>query len=85
MQAVLKKFRSLKGLNKVSGAMPAKDLKTMIKNLEETSFFEVNSIKGRKSIASMSVEDMARTLQKEMSSDVQIFIARGIARSLNIL
>ncbi|GBM91979.1 hypothetical protein AVEN_136560-1 [Araneus ventricosus] len=55
----LKKFRTLKGLRSGSGLMTAFGLKMMIDKLEESVSFDVKCGRGRKAIASTSVEDVA--------------------------
>ncbi|GBL94951.1 hypothetical protein AVEN_187466-1 [Araneus ventricosus] len=55
----LRKFRTLKGLRSVSGPMTAFGLKKMIDKFEESGLFNLKCGRGRKAIASTSVEDVA--------------------------
>ena len=50
--------------------MSVKNLKKMIKKFEKTNSFEVKSGGQKKSISSMSLEDVAIVLQEEMSNGV---------------
>ncbi|GBM41521.1 hypothetical protein AVEN_32327-1 [Araneus ventricosus] len=59
----LKKFRTLKGLRSDSGLMTAFGLKKMIDKFEKSGSFDVKCGRGRKAIASTSVEDVATALQ----------------------
>ncbi|GBM40550.1 hypothetical protein AVEN_240301-1 [Araneus ventricosus] len=52
----LKKFRTFKGLRSGSGSMTAFGLKKMIDQFEESDSFDVKCGRGRKAIASTSVE-----------------------------
>ncbi|GBL75286.1 hypothetical protein AVEN_194509-1 [Araneus ventricosus] len=71
----LKKFRTLKGFRSSSGPMTAFGLKKMIDKFEELGSDDVKCGRGRKAIASTSVEDVATTLQETSSS------ALGISRT----
>ncbi|GBN09239.1 hypothetical protein AVEN_48118-1 [Araneus ventricosus] len=64
----LKKFRTLKGLISGSGPMTAFGPKKMIDKFEESGSFDVKCVRGRKAIASTSVEDVATALQEASSS-----------------
>ncbi|GBM15593.1 hypothetical protein AVEN_253667-1, partial [Araneus ventricosus] len=64
----LKKFRTLKGLINGCGPMTACCLKKMIDKFEESGSFDVKCGRGRKAIASTSVEDVATALQEASSS-----------------
>ncbi|GBN78066.1 hypothetical protein AVEN_257070-1 [Araneus ventricosus] len=64
----LKKFRTLKGLRSGSGPMTTFGLKKMINKFEESGSFDVKWGRGRKAIASTSVEDVATALQEKSSS-----------------
>ncbi|GBO17312.1 hypothetical protein AVEN_2179-1 [Araneus ventricosus] len=74
----LKKFRTLKGLRSGSGPRTTFGLKKMIDKFEESGSFDVKCGRGRKAIASPSVEDAATALQEASSS------ARGISRTLEM-
>ena len=74
----LKEIPVIKQHKKSYGLMFGKDLMKMIKTFKKTSFFEVKSVRWGKSIASMSVEDVAIALQKGTSSGIQTCSARGI-------
>ncbi|GBM05025.1 hypothetical protein AVEN_60221-1 [Araneus ventricosus] len=74
----LKKFRTLKGLRSGSGPTTAFGLKKIIDKFEETGSFDAKCGRGKKTIASMSVEDVATALQEESSS------ALGISRTLGM-
>ncbi|GBM56428.1 hypothetical protein AVEN_56113-1 [Araneus ventricosus] len=62
-----KKFRTLKGLRNGSGAIAAFGL-VMINKFEEYGSFDVKCGRGRRAIASTSVEDVATALQEASSS-----------------
>ncbi|GBM97885.1 hypothetical protein AVEN_205309-1 [Araneus ventricosus] len=59
-----KKFRTLKGLRSGSGPMTAFGLKKMTDEFEESGSSDVKCGRGRKAIASTSVEDVATALQE---------------------
>ncbi|GBO27845.1 hypothetical protein AVEN_29603-1 [Araneus ventricosus] len=80
----LKKFRTLKGLRSCSGPMTAFGLKKMIDKFEESGSLDVKCGKGRKAIASTSVEDVATALQKASSSALGTCSARGLTRTLDM-
>ncbi|GBL73475.1 hypothetical protein AVEN_159471-1 [Araneus ventricosus] len=80
----LKKFRTLKGLRSSSDPMTAFGLKKMIDKFEESDSFKVKCGRGRKAIASTSVEDVATTLQEASSSALGMCSARGISRTLDM-
>ena len=86
MPAALKKFRSLKGIEKGCGPISAKGLKNMIHKFEDTGSFQGKPGRGRKSTASTSVmvESVATALEEGMSSGVHTFSARGIPRCLDM-
>ncbi|GBM02549.1 hypothetical protein AVEN_178482-1 [Araneus ventricosus] len=63
----LKKFRTIKGLRSGSGPMTAFGQK-MIDKFEESGSFDVKCCRGRKAIASTSVEDVTTALQEASSS-----------------
>ncbi|GBM15129.1 hypothetical protein AVEN_242170-1 [Araneus ventricosus] len=63
----LKKFRTLKGLRSGSGPMTAFGLKNMIGKFEESSSFDVQCGRGRKTITSMSVEDLLQHCRKRQA------------------
>ena len=56
----------------------------MIKKFKETSSFEVESGRGKKSIFLKSVEGVVTALQEEASSAVQTFNTLRIPRSLSM-
>ncbi|GBO45000.1 hypothetical protein AVEN_120857-1 [Araneus ventricosus] len=58
----LKKFRTLKCLRSGSVTMTAFGLKEMIDKFEESSPFDAKCGRGRKAIASTSVEDVAKSI-----------------------
>ncbi|GIY93685.1 hypothetical protein CEXT_680321 [Caerostris extrusa] len=58
-------------VSKDCGPMLAKGLQKIINKFEETCSFAMKSGRGRKSVASMSVEDGAAALQEKSSSGVQ--------------
>ncbi|GBN75153.1 hypothetical protein AVEN_260360-1 [Araneus ventricosus] len=60
----LKKIQRLKGLRSGSGPMTAFRLKKMIDKFEESDSFDMKCGRGRKAIASTSVEDVATALQE---------------------
>ncbi|GBO10116.1 hypothetical protein AVEN_151251-1 [Araneus ventricosus] len=60
----LKKFQTLKSLRRNSGPMTAFGLKKLIDKFEESGSFDVKCGRGRKAIASTSVEDVATSLQE---------------------
>ncbi|GBN58799.1 hypothetical protein AVEN_9514-1 [Araneus ventricosus] len=62
MTIALKKFRTLKGLRSGSGTIASFGLKKKIDKFEESGSFDVKCGRGRKAIASTSVEDMATAL-----------------------
>ncbi|GBN95595.1 hypothetical protein AVEN_135355-1 [Araneus ventricosus] len=78
---VLKKFRTLKGLRSDSGPMTTFGLKTIIDKFEESDSFDVKCGRGRKAIASTSVEDVATALQEASSSALGTCSARGISQT----
>ncbi|GBN57629.1 hypothetical protein AVEN_214645-1 [Araneus ventricosus] len=80
----LKKFWSLKGLRSGSGPMTAFGLKKMIDKFEELGSFDLKCGRGRKAIASTSVEDVATTLQELSSGALGKCSARGISRTLDM-
>ncbi|GBM17996.1 hypothetical protein AVEN_238393-1 [Araneus ventricosus] len=80
----LKKFLTLKGLRSGSGSMTAFGLKKMIDKFEESGSFDVKCGRGRKAIASTSVEDRATALQDASSSAFGTCSARGISRTLDM-
>ncbi|GBM86589.1 hypothetical protein AVEN_165890-1 [Araneus ventricosus] len=80
----LKKFRTLKGLRSGSGSMTAFGLKKMIDKFEESGSFDVKCGRGRKEIASTSVEDVATALQEASSSALGTCSALGISRTLGM-
>ncbi|GBL91711.1 hypothetical protein AVEN_210653-1 [Araneus ventricosus] len=80
----LKKFWSLKCLRSGSGPMTAFGLKKMIDKFEESGSFDVKCGRGRKAIASTSVEDVATALQEASSSALGTCSARGISRTLDM-
>ncbi|GBL90009.1 hypothetical protein AVEN_178407-1 [Araneus ventricosus] len=63
----LKKSRTLKVLRSGSGPMTAFGLKKMIDKFEESGSFDVKCGRGRKTIPSTSVEDVATALQEASS------------------
>ncbi|GBM73535.1 hypothetical protein AVEN_218513-1 [Araneus ventricosus] len=56
----------------------------MIDKFEESGSFDVKCGRGRKAIASTSVEDVAIALQKASSSALGTCSARGISRTLDM-
>ncbi|GBN95900.1 hypothetical protein AVEN_221010-1 [Araneus ventricosus] len=64
--------------------MTAFGLKKMIDKFEESSSFDVKCGKGRKAIASTSVEDVATALQEASSSTLGTRSARGLTRTLDM-
>ncbi|GBL97857.1 hypothetical protein AVEN_232001-1 [Araneus ventricosus] len=80
----LKKFRTLKGLRSGSGPMTAFGLKKMIDKFEESDSFDVKCGRGRKAIASRSVEDVATSLQEASSSALGTRSVLGISRTLGM-
>ncbi|GBN48379.1 hypothetical protein AVEN_22513-1 [Araneus ventricosus] len=80
----LKKFRLLKGLRSGSVPMTAFGLRKMIDKSEELGSFDVKCGRGRKSIASTSVEDVATALQEASSRALGTCSARRISRTLDI-
>ncbi|GBN70247.1 hypothetical protein AVEN_199609-1 [Araneus ventricosus] len=80
----MKKFRTLKGLRSGSGPMTAFGLKKTIDKFEESGSFDVKCGRGRKAIASMSVEYVARELQEASRSAFGTCSARGISRTLDM-
>ncbi|GBL73767.1 hypothetical protein AVEN_230743-1 [Araneus ventricosus] len=83
-QIALKKFRTLKGLRSGSGPMTAFGLKKTIDKFEESDAFDVKCGRGRKAIASTSVEDVATALQEASSRALGTCSARGISRILDM-
>ncbi|GBM14266.1 hypothetical protein AVEN_167343-1 [Araneus ventricosus] len=79
-----KKFLSLKGLRSGSGLMPTFGLKKMIDKFKESGSFDVKCGRGRKAIASTSVEDVATALQEASRSALGTCSARGISRTLDM-
>ncbi|GBN48765.1 hypothetical protein AVEN_74666-1 [Araneus ventricosus] len=75
----LKEFRTLKGLRSGSGQMTIFGLKKMIDKFEEKSSFDVKCGRGRKAIASTSVEDVATALQEASISVLGTCSAWGIS------
>ncbi|GBL74144.1 hypothetical protein AVEN_231033-1 [Araneus ventricosus] len=59
-------------------------LKKMIDQFEESGSFGVKCGRGKKAIASTSVEDVTTALQKASSSALVTCSARGISRTLDI-
>ncbi|GBM68019.1 hypothetical protein AVEN_75863-1 [Araneus ventricosus] len=59
-------------------------LKKTIDKFEESLSFDVKCDRGRKAIASMSVEDMAIALQEASSSALGTCSARGISQNLDM-
>ncbi|GBN25927.1 hypothetical protein AVEN_142851-1 [Araneus ventricosus] len=80
----LKKFRTLKGLSRSSGPMTAFGPKKMTDKFEESGSFDVKCGRGRKAIASTSVEDVATALWEASSSALGTCSARGIFRALRM-
>ncbi|GBN03483.1 hypothetical protein AVEN_146126-1 [Araneus ventricosus] len=80
----LQKLRTLKGLRCGSGSMSAFGLKKMIDKFEESGSFDVKCGRGRKPIASTSVEDVATALQEASSNAFETCNARGISRTLEM-
>ncbi|GBM92695.1 hypothetical protein AVEN_225634-1 [Araneus ventricosus] len=78
----LKKLRALKGLRSDSGLMTAFGLKKMIDKFRGS--FDVKCGRGRKAIASTSVEDVATALQESSSNALGTRSARGISRTLDL-
>ncbi|GBM86985.1 hypothetical protein AVEN_42328-1 [Araneus ventricosus] len=74
----LKKFRTLKGLRSGCGPMTAFGLK-MNDKFEESGSFDVKCGRGRKAIASTSLEDVAIALQEASSSALGTCSAQGIS------
>ncbi|GBN40825.1 hypothetical protein AVEN_22106-1 [Araneus ventricosus] len=72
----LKEFRTLKGLRSGSGQMTIFCLKKMIDKFEEKSSFDVKCGRGRKAIASTSVEDWLQNCRKRQA----VFLERLSAR-----
>ncbi|GBM33719.1 hypothetical protein AVEN_47029-1 [Araneus ventricosus] len=72
----LKTFRTLNGLRSGSGPMTAFGLKNMIDKFEESVSFDVKCGRGRKAIASTTVEDVATALQEASSSALGTCSAR---------
>ncbi|GBM27559.1 hypothetical protein AVEN_97075-1 [Araneus ventricosus] len=64
--------------------MTAFGLKKMIDKFEESRLFDVNCGRGKKAIASTSVEDVATALQEASSSALGTCTARGISRTLDM-
>ncbi|GBN15379.1 hypothetical protein AVEN_4675-1 [Araneus ventricosus] len=83
-EIALKKFRILKSLRRGSGPMTAFGLKKMIDKFEESGSFDVKCGRGRKAIASPSVEDVATVLHEASSSALGTCSARGISRTLDM-
>ncbi|GBN96565.1 hypothetical protein AVEN_117324-1 [Araneus ventricosus] len=75
----VKEFRTLKGLRRGSSPMTAFGLKKMIDKFEESGSFDVKCGRGRKVIASTSVEDVATAFQEASSSALGTCSARGIS------
>ncbi|GBO24653.1 hypothetical protein AVEN_112780-1 [Araneus ventricosus] len=80
----LKKFRKLKGLRNGSGSMTAFGLTKMIDKFEESGSFDMKCGRGRKAIASTSVEEVATALQEASSSALGTYGARGFSRTLDM-
>ncbi|GBN55605.1 hypothetical protein AVEN_170805-1, partial [Araneus ventricosus] len=80
----LKKFRTIKGLRRGSGPLTAFGLKKKIDKFEESGSFDVKCGRGRKVIASTSVEDVATAFQEAPSSALGTCSARGISRTLDM-
>ncbi|GBO19946.1 hypothetical protein AVEN_10825-1 [Araneus ventricosus] len=59
-------------------------LKRMIDKFEESCSFDVKCGRGRRAIASTSVEDVATALQEASSSALGTCSARGISQTLNM-
>ncbi|GFV74159.1 hypothetical protein TNCV_4510651 [Trichonephila clavipes] len=59
-----------------------KGMKKSIQKLEETGSFHVQSVRGRKRVNSMVVEEVATAVQKESSGSLQPCSARRNARKL---
>ncbi|GBM15619.1 hypothetical protein AVEN_95253-1 [Araneus ventricosus] len=64
--------------------MTAFGLKKMIDKFEESGSIDMKCGRGRKSIASTSVEDVATALQEVLCSALGKCSARGISRTLDI-
>ncbi|GBM81476.1 hypothetical protein AVEN_163632-1 [Araneus ventricosus] len=64
--------------------MTAFGLKKMIDQFEELGSFDVKRGRGRKAIASLSVEDVATALQEASSSALGTCSSRGIYRTLDM-
>ena len=77
--AVLKKFRSSKGVKKSCGPMSAKDLKKNRKNRFKKI---IKYCRGKKSITSTAVKDVATALYEKASSGAQTCSVWGIGRFL---
>ncbi|GBM74584.1 hypothetical protein AVEN_151035-1 [Araneus ventricosus] len=80
----LKKFRTLKCLRSGSGPKTAFSLKKTIDEFEESGSFDVKCGRGRKAIASTSVEDVATALQEASSSALATCSTRGISQTLDM-
>ncbi|GBN39361.1 hypothetical protein AVEN_258416-1 [Araneus ventricosus] len=80
----LKKFWTLKGLRSGSGPMTTFGLKKMIDKFEESGSFDVKYGRGKKAIASTSVEDAATALQEASSSALTTCSGRLVSRSLEM-
>ncbi|GBO24929.1 hypothetical protein AVEN_217100-1 [Araneus ventricosus] len=79
-----KKFRTLNCLRSGSGTKTAFSLKKMNDKFEESGSFDVKCGRGRKAIASTSVEDVATALQEASTSALGTCSARGISRTLDM-
>ncbi|GBN62956.1 hypothetical protein AVEN_38508-1 [Araneus ventricosus] len=64
--------------------MTAFGLKKMIDKFEESGSFDVKCVRGRKALASPSVEDVAAALQEASSSALGTCSARRIYRTLDM-
>ncbi|GBM01143.1 hypothetical protein AVEN_27243-1 [Araneus ventricosus] len=80
----LKKFWTLKGLRSGSGPITAFSLKKIIDKFEESGSFEVKCSRGRKAIASTSVDDVTTAMQEASSSALGTCSAREISRTLDM-
>ncbi|GBO39186.1 hypothetical protein AVEN_44420-1 [Araneus ventricosus] len=80
----LKKFRTLMCLRTGSGPMTEFGLKKMTDKFEESCSFDVKCGRGRKAIASTSMEDVATELQEASSSALEACSARGISQTLDM-
>ncbi|GBM60329.1 hypothetical protein AVEN_108115-1 [Araneus ventricosus] len=80
----LKRFRTLEGLRSGSGPMTVFGLKKMMDKFEESGSFGVKCGRGKKAIASTSVEDVATALQEASSTSSGTCSVRRISRTLDM-